>query len=170
MKTTIASYFRRNAVTIALCVIAFCVLAIIALQALTIQSLSQQVAAQNATLDQLKGITKTISHNADQRTKQINSLDRHMDCIVQFFSQPYRTNKAIADIDQCQITGVTRATTPTGATQSKASRAPQSGANASSGAAAPQSQQSQPQGSSAPQPSTIQRVVNPIVQLINGII
>ena len=168
-RTRIASYFRRNSVTIALSVIGFCILAIFVLQALTIASLSKQVAGQNQTLEQLRGITSTISKNAQQRTVQIAGIDKHLDCIVQFFSQRDRTGKSIQDIDTCRING-----TANGSSQPRT--APQSGSKASSGTSTHPSAQSQPQGSSAgrssqpAQPNAIQRVTNPIVQLIHGLI
>lgn len=97
MKQRIAEWFRRNAQMIPLTVIAFCVGSILLLQAVTIGQL-------NDNLREIKGIVERQGKNAKERSDQINNVDKHLDCIVQFFSEPYRTSKTIDDIKTCQIT------------------------------------------------------------------
>lgn len=102
----IVSFFRRNSVSIGIGVIAFCIVAILLLQAVTIGSLSSEIQAQNKLLTQISKISQDQAKNAQQRSDQIQGVDKHMDCIVKFFSQPDRTNKAINDIETCRITGI----------------------------------------------------------------
>lgn len=103
MKDRIKAFFRRNSATIALSIIAFCICGIFVLQALTIASLSDQVRSQNQLLAQIKDIAEAQTRNAKQQSKQIDGVDRHLDCIVIFFSQTQRDMKSIEDINRCRI-------------------------------------------------------------------
>src|SRR5690606_39063177 len=52
---------------------------------------------------QLTELATQIDENATERSRQIDGIDRHLDCIVYFFSQKDRSQKAIDDIDDCRI-------------------------------------------------------------------
>lgn len=99
----LGSFFRRNSTTAALTVIALCVLGIFCLQAVTINRLTDEVAAQNSVLVQTKHITEQLAGNAANRTRQINNLSDHIDCIVKFFSQRDRTRKIVDNINTCHL-------------------------------------------------------------------
>jgi hypothetical protein len=64
---------------------------------------NQQLAAQKKTLDSQKQILSSIKSSSDERTKQINQINQHLDCIVEFFGQSNRTNKSISDIRKCEL-------------------------------------------------------------------
>lgn len=89
MKDRFMSFMRRNAQTIPLTVIAFCIGGILLLQAVMIGELRKST-------DQIKISSK---HTEDR----IEQVDRHLDCIVYFFSRSDRSDKAIADIETCQL-------------------------------------------------------------------
>ena len=89
-------FFQTNSVTIAVTIIFLSLAGIISLQAISLSSLSEQAKRQSQLLEQ-------IEKNAKQRTKQIQDVDNHLDCVVRFFSQEDRSEKAIKDIDTCRI-------------------------------------------------------------------
>lgn len=85
----LASYWRRNQTTILLSVIAFCVFTLMGLMTVALNQLSVQL--------------KAIDKNAQERSEQIEAIDRHLDCMTEFFAQTNRENKRIDDIDKCEI-------------------------------------------------------------------
>lgn len=106
------SFLRRNGTTIPLLIIALCILAIFTLQAVTINRLQDEIAAQNSAVLETRNIAKQISDDSKERNKQIQDLNRHLDCIVKFFSQADRSERAIEDIDTCRVTSTARASQP----------------------------------------------------------
>ena len=97
-----APFVRRNSVAIAFVVIAIVLGLILLMVASSNAKLQKQVDAQQATLNGIADITDQIAAAAAQRTEQINGIDRHLDCIVLFFTTEDRANRKITDIDTCQ--------------------------------------------------------------------
>lgn len=64
------------------------------------QTTKELVTATKHIADQINQSVKAENHNTN---KQLGRVNAHLDCIVQFFSQPDRSQKAIADIDTCQL-------------------------------------------------------------------
>lgn len=99
----VAGFFRRNSNTISLGVIALSIVAVFLLQAITISRLESEIAYQSSVVTQTQHIAEKQAENAKERSNSIADLNRHLDCIVQFFSKPDRSHKAIDDIDNCRI-------------------------------------------------------------------
>lgn len=89
MKDRVASFLRRNAQTIPLTIIALCVGGILLLQAVTVGQLRE-------TVEQIKA-------NSEKTERRIKQVDKHLDCIVYFFSRTNRDDKAIKNIETCQL-------------------------------------------------------------------
>ncbi|HET8709265.1 MAG TPA: hypothetical protein VFL85_03205 [Candidatus Saccharimonadales bacterium] len=99
-----SSFFRRNKATIAFLVILVSLLGMLYLNALTLQRLSQQLTNQRQLLNQTKTLTQNLQKSSDERGRQVEQINRHLDCIVEFYSQRDRSRKAIDDIKSCSIT------------------------------------------------------------------
>lgn len=129
MRRDLLSFFRRNAAVIAGTIIALCIVGIFILQSITIGQLQSTVEQQNHLVSASSALSQQLVKASQQRTNQINDVNRHLDCIVQFFAQPDRGNKAIDDIETCRIsTTSTGQTAPTGSqtpTTSSSDSAPQ---------------------------------------------
>lgn len=97
------TYLRLNPYAIPTAIIILSLAGIFFLQTVTIAQQAEQLKHQGETLTEIKNLAIQLKKNADQRSKQINSVDRHLDCIVKFFSQPDRSEKAIKDIERCRI-------------------------------------------------------------------
>lgn len=106
-------WVRANGVYLSLGVIVMAFGAILLLLADSQSKLAQQNEQDKKVLLELKAVTEQISKAAATRTEQINGIDRHLDCIVAFFAQPDRSQKAIANIETCQLQDI-----DTGETQS----------------------------------------------------
>ncbi len=155
----IRSFLRRNAQVIPLTVIALCISGIFLLQAITIGTLSQQVEYQNTVIAETKKITENIRDNAANRTKQIDSLDRHLDCIVQFFAEPNRGAKQIADIDQCRISSnVQNGSSPSPPINATPQSSPQPTTQQ------PAAEATTPTEPTAAKPSFVQNILTPITK------
>jgi len=100
----IASFFRRNATTIPLTIIAVSVLAMFLLLAGNNARQAAQIQQQNQLLEETKSIAQQLRDDSNSRNKQIDDLNRHLDCIVKFFAQRDRSNSSIANIQTCRIT------------------------------------------------------------------
>lgn len=100
----VRGFLRRNSNTISLSVIALSIIAVFLMQALTIAKLQEEMEHQTEVIDSIAEIATQIDQNAQERSRQIDGIDRHLDCIVYFFSQKDRSQKAIDDIEQCRIT------------------------------------------------------------------
>lgn len=105
MKRDIGSFLRRNALVISMTIIALSILGVFILQSLTIGALQSTVDRQNELISQTTAISHQLLMSGKQRSNQISDVNHHLDCIVQFFSQPDRTSKAIANIETCRIEG-----------------------------------------------------------------
>jgi len=62
------------------------------------------LAVNGQILIQLQGLTSRLASNADTRTEQFNELNKHMDCIVEFFTDTTHSQKSISDINTCELT------------------------------------------------------------------
>ena len=101
------SYFRRNATTIGIVIVIISLGAILGIQSVALNRLQDQAHATERVLSSVEKVTAQINSDGIQRTEQINELSRHLDCIVQFFSQPDRSSKAIANINSCELESIT---------------------------------------------------------------
>lgn len=108
---TLKGRLRRNASNVAMVVVMLAAGTILYVQALATSQLQKQVAQQQQIIQQVKDLSVQLNDRATERTTQIDQLNRHLDCIVVFFSRPYREQESISDIDTCTVqnsaTGVT---------------------------------------------------------------
>lgn len=193
VRSRLAGKARINSLAIGLTIIVVAMGTILFFQSLALNQLQAQSDQNNRIINQIQTLTKAQVKNAQQRTSQINELNRHLDCIVTFFSNPDRSQTAISDIDTCTVqdtkTGGTTTTNPnsipTGTTNSSSSN----GVSSSSTTPNTPASSTNPttSGSTSPpsnslggtsNPSFLQQVVTPlnnnIVQpvknLLNGIL
>lgn len=103
MMARFQSFMRRNSTTIGVAIIIVAFMAILYLQSLAMSKLQSQVSGQQEIINQIKRIADQVNDSGNQRTEQTDNLNRHLDCIVIFFSQPDRSQKAIEDIETCQF-------------------------------------------------------------------
>lgn len=108
-----AGKVRINSLAIGLTIIVVAMGAILLFQTIALNKLQVQSDQNNKIISQIQGLEKTQVKNASIRTDQINSLNRHLDCIVTFFSNPDRSQTAIADIDTCTLQDIKTGTTTT---------------------------------------------------------
>ena len=69
----------------------------------TLSGVNRQLSQQKKLLDSQQQILSRISASSQQRTRQINDLQNHINCIVELFQQPNRQNLTITDLQGCQI-------------------------------------------------------------------
>jgi len=165
-KASIASFMRRNALTLAASIIAACIFAIFILQALTIASLSNQVKSQQRILGQIKQLTIAQSENAKNSSEQISGINRHMDCIVQFFSQPDRNNKSITNIDDCQLDELSQNSKANQSTTSSANQPSGNSSVSTQGLSTTASPQSPSNSDNTGDTSILNGLLNPIENLL----
>lgn len=160
----IRGFTRRYSVTIGFIIIAIALGTILFLQALATARLQEQVDGQQQIIKQVKDIAEQLNQNSEQRTSQIDSINRHLDCIVEFFSQPDRTQKAIDNIETCQFTAPDSTTTPPLSSNSGGN----SGQDTTGGGVSQNTTPVEPENTApeAPQPSFLERLVAPINNLI----
>ena len=108
--STFRGFWRRNATTVALVIIICVAGSILYIQAVATAKLQQEIEGQQQIITQIKGVTDQINASSKQRTDQINQLNRHLDCVVTFFTQKDRTQKAINDIETCTVTNTATGT------------------------------------------------------------
>lgn len=94
---------RAHSVTIALLVIVLAVFGILAMLAIEQNKMQEQLTTDQKIVGQIKDIASRLQAGAADRTSQYNDLNRHMDCIVKFFSQPDRSEKSIANVNTCEL-------------------------------------------------------------------
>lgn len=90
-------YFRIAELTFVV-LVAIGIFVIIGTQMITLGRIRDQLDAQTALSAQQQAL-------GAERTRQINTLTRHLDCIVIFFQQTGRQNLTIDDINKCTISG-----------------------------------------------------------------
>lgn len=100
-------WLRANSVYISSTIIIVAFGAILLMLADSQSRLIEENKQNQQVLQQLKGVAEQISNATTSRTDQINGIDRHLDCIVTFFSQADRSQKAIADIETCRVKDTT---------------------------------------------------------------
>lgn len=108
-----AGKIRINSLAIGLTIIVVAMGAILFFQTIALNKLQVQSNQNNKIIGQIQGLEKTQVKNSVIRTNQINELNRHLDCIVTFFSQQDRSTTAIADIDTCTLQDTKSGTTTT---------------------------------------------------------
>lgn len=165
VKRNVAGFYRRNAAVIPLTIIALCVMGVFVLQALTIGQLQDTVAKQNKLIATTSDVSQQILKASKQRTDQINDVNRHLDCIVQFFAQPDRGNKAIDNIETCRIDDLAPSTSSAPSPSGTAPAAPSAPAQTAPQGAAPATPPAKPQHR-APAPSQSQGVLQQLLGLV----
>lgn len=166
----LGSFVRRNNLTIGFCIIAIALGTILFMLAAATAELQHQQDTENTILSQIKGVTDQLNTNAKDRTDQINQLNRHLDCIVLFFTDPNRSQKTISDIDTCTLkntnTGTTQSFPQNSGTVNGATQAPNTQPNTSNN-----TKTSTPAPSEAPaRAGFFQRnIVQPIKNLIKAL-
>jgi type II secretory pathway pseudopilin PulG len=70
----------------------------------TLTGVNNQLSQQKKLLDSQQQILSRISASSQQRTKQINDLQNHIDCIVNLFQHPNRADLTIGDLQDCTLT------------------------------------------------------------------
>lgn len=114
-------FLRGNAFSISVVITTLAFLGMFAMLAIQQSKLQEQSDQNKLILTQIKSVTESLSRNAATRTEQINGIDKHLDCIVDFFAQADRASKSITDIDTCELKD-----TKTGKTHTPAAVAPKS--------------------------------------------
>lgn len=99
----VKSFLRRNSQTIPLVVMAICVMGILILQAIQIGKFAESAKKDSEVIMELKKIAEQGKASDELRSRQIDRVDRHLDCIVLFFNERNRAAKSIDEIDSCRI-------------------------------------------------------------------
>ena len=106
-------------------------------------------------------INRAVEELKQNNNEQLGRVNAHLDCIVQFFSQPDRSQKAIADINSCQL----KSTGSSGAVN-QPSAVPKSSQPQKTQQAAPtKPTQSSSQPTDPEQPSFLERLAGGVVSL-----
>lgn len=158
---------QRNDLTIAISIIVVAFMLVLFLQAQAISKLQQSLETQAQTTQEVKNVADQLNANAKQRTTQINTLTKHLDCMFAFFStnNPDRANKAIQDINTCTIESINsknpsiQTLTPSSSATPAPTTQPTVTAPTSTPATKPQ----------APQSFLGREVANPIKRLLNAL-
>jgi Tfp pilus assembly protein PilV len=95
---------RANASNISLIIIVLGFLGMFGLLAVNGERQNETLKNDQKILIQLQGLTSRLASNADTRTEQFNELNKHMDCIVEFFTDTTHSQKSISDINTCELT------------------------------------------------------------------
>ena len=129
---------------------------IIILLLINIQSQQQnhKLLAQNVK------IVNQLRSNSKQRTKQINDLQHHIDCIIDLFQIPNRTTFYITDPTTCHIENTNTSFTPSSDNSEPAQSTPVTNNPTPVSQPAANQPQNPPQQSSQPKPNIIQRIDN----------
>lgn len=109
----LSGHVRNNSLAIGLTIIVVAMGSILFFQTVALNKLQVQADQNNKIINQIQGLEATQVKNATIRTNQIAELNRHMDCIVTFFSQEDRSQTAITDIDSCTLQDTKTGTTTT---------------------------------------------------------
>lgn len=72
----------------------------------TLQGVDTQLVQQKSLLNSQRQVLGRIQSSAEQRTKQINQLQQHIDCITELFQQPNRAYLSISDLASCKLSGL----------------------------------------------------------------
>lgn len=122
VRKKLAGGVRLNSLAIGLTVIVMAMGSILFFQTLALNKLQVQANQNHTIISQIQTLEATQVKNSVIRTNQIDQLNRHLDCIVTFFTQPDRSTTAITDINTCTLqdtkTGTTNTTNPAGTSSS----------------------------------------------------
>lgn len=97
------SFMRRNSLTIGFTIIVLALGTILWIQAVALNRLETELDNQRAIIGQVQHITAQIEKNGEDRSAQIDQINRHLDCIVEFFGDPQHSLKTIDDITTCSV-------------------------------------------------------------------
>lgn len=96
-------WVTRHSVQIAVVIIVFSFGCIILLLAFNQAQNNEQTARETQILLDVKAVAEKINETTIIRTAQINGIDKHIDCIANFLTEPDRANKSLADINTCTL-------------------------------------------------------------------
>lgn len=116
-------WMRTNGVHISIATILFAFTAIVIMLAFQQAQQQEQLDRDTQIIFRIKDITLQLDKDSEDRTRQIDAIDRHLDCIVVFFSRPAAERTTINDVDICQL-GKAEAAAPTDRIPVKASEEP----------------------------------------------
>ena len=166
---------RRNSATIGVVTVVFAIGAILFFQTLALNRLQENIESQRQLTAATKDVAESINQHAIEKTRQIESINKHLDCIVIFFSSPERTNKTITNIDPCtlgdkpasQQVQIVPAPNAKSSSTTQPSPAPSNGPVAASPSPSP-SPSTTPPPAVAKQPGLLETlIVNPVRGLLN---
>ena len=100
---------------------------------------NRQLVLANQQLKKQGEILSAVKASGDERTKQLEQVNQHVDCIAAFFNQRNRTNATITDLDQCSIEHFSG----TAGMAAKAKAAPKAGSSSNPQATPSNTQQQQ---------------------------
>ena len=164
-KHRVAGFFRMNASTIPIIITAVCFVAMLFLQAVTIGKQSEQLRHQNDAIKQSNELLDRMTKNSEERSKQINELQQHIDCVVLLFQRTNRSNLVIKDLESCNLKRVGTQDQPT-ETLKPTSSTPQTTQKPSTEGTKPSTSETPKKSKSSPGKGTIQSVLD---NVINGI-
>jgi hypothetical protein len=148
----------------AICTAGMAVLLIVGVY--TLAGVNQQLGSQKVLLESQNKILSTISASSKQRTRQINDLQDHINCIVSLFQQPNRSQLTITDLENCQLTN------PNAASRTAAPSAPvapQTGNSSNTNSQLPSTNTSPPATNEpTPQPTENETLLNSL-PVVGGI-
>jgi Tfp pilus assembly protein PilE len=58
---------------------------------------------QAIAINRANDLAEQIARISNERTKQIDAVQRNIECVTKFFAQKGRTNKSIEEINECRI-------------------------------------------------------------------
>lgn len=174
----IYTWFRGNLLSI----LSIIKVALAGIMLLLLINIQVNNARQASTTKQLVTATKHIADQINQSVtaenqntnQQLGHVNAHLDCIVEFFSQSDRSQKAIADIDTCQLRATDTAQGVVVLQQSsstgQASKTQQTASTQSRQQTSATSQPSQSTQSQQPQPGLLDRGVQDVVRFPRQVI
>jgi hypothetical protein len=104
MMHRLVSFYRRNSAVIYLAIIAVSLIGIFLILIIANAKYADQINQQSQILKETKSIAQQLRDDSKSRDKQIDDLNRHLDCIVKFFHQDDPLHSSIENIQTCRIT------------------------------------------------------------------
>lgn len=113
----VKQYLVRHSISICAIIIAACLFAILILNAATLSKMKEQISA-------LQQVTRSVQENSKVTKQQIDTVNRHLDCVTVFFTRQNRANLSIADINNCTLSTGEVIVTPTASNSSSTTPTP----------------------------------------------
>ncbi len=77
---------------------------------MTFLGLITVIVIQQRTLDTSRATLVAVQAQLKQQDQSVNQINRHIDCVLVFFSQRDRANLSIEDVNKCTLSNGTSAT------------------------------------------------------------